>query len=73
MLPKVIDVTTILGERVVDSVNSWQTPDGERIVEHLAGESPNGDLLVFYWLPGQDRRPFSFQGALVINSKVSHI
>jgi hypothetical protein len=28
---------------------SWQVPDGERLVEHLAGSSDLGDVLVYYW------------------------
>jgi len=29
-------------------------PGGNQIVEHLAAQAPNGDLLVFYWAPGSD-------------------
>ncbi|MFZ0613307.1 MAG: hypothetical protein WAM73_13805 [Desulfobacterales bacterium] len=56
MFPKMIDVTKITGSRVFTQMTAWSTPDAGRIVEHLAGCSPNGDLVVFYCLPGQDWR-----------------
>ena len=56
MYPKMIDVTNVTGARVNTALTAWITPDGNRLVEHLAGCAPNGDLLVFYWLPGQDWR-----------------
>ena len=54
MLPGVVDVTAITGQRVIGPLTSWQTPDGPYIVEHLAGVSPTGDVLVFFWSPQQD-------------------
>src|SRR2546426_711841 len=54
MLPRVVDVTAITGQRITGPVTSWQTPDGPFNVEHVAGMSPNGDLLVFYWSPRHD-------------------
>ena len=52
--PSVVDVTAITGKGIIGPVTSWQTPNGPVLVEHLAGMAPNGDLLVFYWMPGQD-------------------
>ena len=54
MLPGVVDVTAITGQRVIGPLTSWQTPDGPYIVEHLAGISPTGDVLVFFWSPRHD-------------------
>src|SRR5215203_6118976 len=51
MIPQVVDVTAITGQRVVGPLTSWQTKDGPYNVEHLAGMSPNGDLLTFFWSP----------------------
>jgi len=54
MLPKVVDVTAITGKHIVGPMSSWQIPNGPYLIEHLSGKDPNGDLLVFYWMPGQD-------------------
>jgi hypothetical protein len=54
MLPGVVDVTAITGQRVIGPLTSWQTPDGPYIVEQLAGMSPTSDILVFYWSPRHD-------------------
>jgi hypothetical protein len=54
MLTNVVDVTAITGQGVAGPVRSWVTPDGPFLVEHLAGQSPTGDLLVFYWSPRRD-------------------
>jgi hypothetical protein len=51
---KVVDVSSKTGKKVASAATAWQTRDGERIVEHLAAQGQNGELLVFYWLPGQD-------------------
>lgn len=42
------------GQKVAGPVTSWQTADGPYNVEHLAGQSPTGDLLVFFWSPRAD-------------------
>jgi M6 family metalloprotease-like protein len=49
-----VNVSQIAGQKIAGPVASWQTPDGPYNVEHLAGMSPNGDLLVFYWSPRAD-------------------
>jgi M6 family metalloprotease-like protein len=49
-----VNVTAITGQKIAGPLTSWQTPDGPNIVEHLAGQSPSGDLLVFFWQPGHD-------------------
>ncbi|MFZ0613306.1 MAG: hypothetical protein WAM73_13800 [Desulfobacterales bacterium] len=51
-----VNVSQITGQQVSGPVTNWTVPDGNHIVEHLAGRSPNGDLLVFFWLPAQDWR-----------------
>ena len=51
---QVVNVSQITGQQIGGSVTSWQTPDGEFIVEHLAGRSPTGDLLEFFWSPRAD-------------------
>ncbi|TLD42028.1 MAG: hypothetical protein JETT_1737 [Candidatus Jettenia ecosi] len=53
-MPDPVDVTAITGQKIAGPVTSWQTPDGRYTVEHLAGQSQNGDLLVFYWSPRAD-------------------
>ena len=51
---KVVNVSSITGQRVSGTATSWQTPNGAKNVEHLAAQSPGGELLVFYWEPGSD-------------------
>ncbi len=50
----VVNVSAISGQRVVGPVVNWQTPDGPFIVEHLAGVSADGDLVIFFWSPRAD-------------------
>ncbi len=50
----IVDVTAKTGVRVVGAVTSWQTPDGNTNVEHLAGRSENDDLLVLWRTPATD-------------------
>lgn len=54
MLPKVINVSSITKQKIHGRVTSWQTPNGPFNVEHLAGASPHGECLVFYWSPQHD-------------------
>ena len=54
VVPEPIDVTSITGQEVTGPVTSWRTHDGPYLVEHLAGQSPKGDLLVFWWSPRAD-------------------
>ena len=51
---QVVNVTAITGQHVVGGVTSWQTPNGPFLVEHVAGCSPAGDLIVFWWSPQHD-------------------
>jgi M6 family metalloprotease-like protein len=51
VVPDPIDVTAITGQRIAGPVTSWLTQDGPYTVEHLAGQSLSGDLLVFFWSP----------------------
>jgi hypothetical protein len=54
MLPSIVNVSDITGERVTSRVTSWQTRNGPFNVEHLAGRNPAGDLIVFWWSPQHD-------------------
>ena len=51
---KAVNVTSKTGQKVASAATSWQVPNGNQIVEHLAAQAPNGDLIVFYWEPGAD-------------------
>ena len=51
---QVVNVSQITGEKIASALTAWQTPNGPYNVEHLAGMSPNGDLLVFWWSPAHD-------------------
>ncbi len=51
---QVVDVSQITGQKIAGPVTSWETFNGPYNVEHMAGISPNGDLLVFYWSPQHD-------------------
>jgi hypothetical protein len=46
---QVVNVSREVGQRISGPVTRWQSPDGEFVVEHLAGVNPDGDLLVFFW------------------------
>jgi hypothetical protein len=56
MLPRVVDITALIGKQITGKLTSWQTLSDPYIVEHLAGMNPNDDLLVFWWLPKHDWR-----------------
>jgi hypothetical protein len=51
---RIVDVTAITGETLASPVTSWQTADGPYTVEHLAGTTSGGDLIVFFWSPRHD-------------------
>ena len=51
MLPNVVDVTSLTGQRIIGRLTSWQTRNGPYNVEHLGGRSTADDLLVFWWSP----------------------
>ena len=51
---QVVNVTAKTGQHVVSGLTSWQTSNGPFVVEHVAGISPAGDLLVFWWSPQHD-------------------
>lgn len=51
---QVVDVSAKTGQRIVGGLTSWQTPNGPFLVEHLAGSTPAGDLIVFWWSPQHD-------------------
>ncbi|MEA2559244.1 MAG: hypothetical protein QOH06_748 [Acidobacteriota bacterium] len=43
------DVTARTGVAVTGGVSYWETPLTDRVVEHVAGRSPSGELHVFWW------------------------
>jgi hypothetical protein len=51
---QVVNVSDKTGHKIAGPVTSWQTPDGPYTVEHVAGPSPTGDLLVYWWSPRAD-------------------
>lgn len=51
---QVVNVSQITRQKIAGPVTSWQTQDGPYTVEHLAGQSPSGDLLVFWRSPRAD-------------------
>ena len=51
---QVVNVSQKTSQLIGGPVTSCRAPDGEFIVEHLAGRSPAGDLLVFFWSPRAD-------------------
>jgi len=54
VMPQPVDVTAITGQSVVGAVTSWTSQDGPNTVEHVAGLSPAGDVLVFFRSSNQD-------------------
>jgi M6 family metalloprotease-like protein len=56
MQPNTVDVTNKTGRDVTTAVESWQTPSGDELVEHLAGVDGSGRLLNFWWSPSTDWR-----------------
>jgi hypothetical protein len=54
MFPQVVDVSKKTSATVAGPVTSWQTPNGPFNVEHLAGVSAAGDVVVFFWSPQHD-------------------
>jgi hypothetical protein len=51
---QVVNVSDKTQQKVAGPLTNWQTPDGPFTVEHIAGVSPNGDLLVYFWSPAAD-------------------
>ena len=49
-----VNVSSKTGYRIAGGVTNWQTHDGPFLVEHLAGRTPTGDLVVFWWSPQHD-------------------
>src|SRR6185436_8096389 len=43
---KLVNVTQKTNQKIAGALTSWVTPGG---VEHLAGRSPTGDLIVCWW------------------------
>jgi len=54
MLPQLVNITAITGQRAQGKLTAWQTPNGSLNVEHLAGRGLRGEVLVFYWSPAHN-------------------
>ncbi len=54
---KVVDVSQKTGPQVLAQATAWLTQAGGKTTEHVAAQSKNGDLMVFYWQADQDWRP----------------
>src|SRR6476646_1609865 len=46
---QVVNVTAITGQHITGGVTSWLTRNGPFLVEHVAGRSAAGDLIVSWW------------------------
>jgi len=53
---QVVNVTQVTGQKTQGAPESWTTRDNDSIVEHLAAQSPTGDLLEFHWVGGRGWR-----------------
>lgn len=49
-----VNITSITGKQIMHHTTSWQTTNGSFNLEHLAGVSPEGDLITFIWSPAHD-------------------
>jgi hypothetical protein len=49
-----VNISALTRQKAVSPLTSWQTQEGQFNVEHVAGASPEGDLLVFSWNPATD-------------------
>jgi hypothetical protein len=52
---QVVNASRETGARIDGPVAAWVTKAGKDTVEHLAGRSPSGDLLAFWWSPSARR------------------
>jgi hypothetical protein len=50
----VVNVSALTNQRVLGPLVNWQSQDGPNTVEHLAGVSADGRLLIFFWSPAAD-------------------
>ena len=53
---KTVGITRKTGHKVATALESWMTPNGTELVEHLAGVDEQGHLIVFWWSPSTDWR-----------------
>lgn len=49
-----VNVSQKTRQQLSGGLTAWQTRNGPFLVEHLAGRSPEGDLIVFWWSPQHD-------------------
>ncbi len=56
---KTVNVSAKTGPRIADRATAWTVLDGDKIVEHVAAQARNGDLMLFYWTSGQDWKPMN--------------
>jgi hypothetical protein len=54
-----VNVSVLTRQKAVSPLTSWQIQEGQFNVEHVAGASPEGDLLVFSWNPATDWQVFN--------------
>ncbi|MGH7397782.1 MAG: hypothetical protein ACRELW_09605 [Candidatus Rokuibacteriota bacterium] len=52
---RVVNASSEAGQEVQGPLASWRTTDGPYVVEHVAGTTADGDLVVFYWSPRHGR------------------
>jgi hypothetical protein len=62
VLTNVVNVTGITGQKIAGPVTSWVVPDGPMLVEHLAGETADGSLNVFWWSPARNWQALDISG-----------
>ena len=43
-----MNLSLLSGSTIVAPITNWQTPDGQRIVQHLAGRNSDGHLVVLF-------------------------
>jgi len=51
---QVVNVSAKTSQKIVGGLTNWQTRNGSFLVEHLAGRTTAGDLIVFWWSPQHD-------------------
>jgi M6 family metalloprotease-like protein len=49
-----VNISAKTRQYIVGGVTNWQTRNGRFLVEHLAGRTAAGDLIVFWWSPQHD-------------------
>ncbi|NOT62645.1 MAG: hypothetical protein HOP19_20760, partial [Acidobacteria bacterium] len=70
---RAVNVTQKTGQKIANTVTSWQTPNGSLNVEHLAGVNPLGQLIAFWWSPAHDWQAvnLSAKTGVLVNSQAT--